>query len=357
MPKATILQRFPTEKYKRFWYPTRPFFTIGLGLFLSGIGFIGLLPMSWALWLAAAFAFDDLPLTPIMSMVTAINNLAHERKQFKSATMIIIVSLSIIAGGLIGFFVLSQLPVFLTLITGFIDATSCSPILISFGAIAGGLLAHFTNRISPFVGMSSGVLIMSLLPIPIPFMVDLVFICAASSAFVTSVVTKQALRAYTKFRYGHSNADGYEMDRSETEQQVFIEEQAKKFSVTTEQFENLITLCRGKIQSIKDKATFVEEFGGTRQPITNSFKDIYHGLMNPHCTVENVKSVKELLKISTDTAVNGAVSSHSDADMIWMKAFTASAVLRSDLNVRTLYHQAQISPGINEEAIRPFTLS
>lgn len=196
---------------------------------------------------------------------------------------------------------------------------------------------------------------MSLLPIPIPFMVDFVFICAASAAFVASIVTKQALRAFTKFRYGHSNAHGYEMGRSETEQQAFIEEQAKKFSVTTEQFKNLITLCREKIQTIKDKATFFEEFSGTRQPVTNSFKDIYLGLMNPHCTIESANSVKELLKASTHAAVSEARSSPSDADMSWSKEFTTtSAVLRSDLHVRTLYYQAHISPGIQEDAISPF---
>lgn len=356
-PNNIILQRFPTEKYKRFWYPTRPFFTIGLGLFLTGLGFIGLLPISWALWLAAVFAFDDLPLTPIMSMVTAINNLAHGRKKFKSAIMLIAVSLAIITGGLIGFFVLSQFPVFLTLITSFIAATSCSPILISFGAIAGSVLAHFTNKISPFVGITMGILVMSLLPIPIPLMVDLVFICAAGSAFVASIVTKQALRVYTKFRYGHTNADGYGMDLSATEQLVFIEAQANKFSVTTEQFTKLITLCREKIQAIKSKATFFEEFGGTRQPVTNSFKDIYHGLMNPHCTIDDIKSVKELLKISGTAEVRRAIALHSDQEIAMMKGFTTSGVLRSDLDVRTLYHQAQISPGIEEEYISQFTLS
>jgi hypothetical protein len=64
-PETEILKRFPTERYKRFWYPTRPLFTLLTGLFLAGLGGVGILPLSWALWFAAAFALDDLPITPI----------------------------------------------------------------------------------------------------------------------------------------------------------------------------------------------------------------------------------------------------------------------------------------------------
>ena len=354
MQNKTVSRLFPTDRYKRFWYPTRPFFTLGLGFFLAGLGLVGLLPMSLALWLAGAFAFDDLPLTPIMSMIGAINNLTHGRKKLKSATMIIIVSLAIIAGGLIGFSILSQSSFFLTLIVGFIAATNCSPILISFGAITGGLLAHFTNRISPSTGIMIGVFIMSFLPIPVPLIVDLVFVCAAGTAFIASIITKQILRAYSKFRYGITNADGYEMNRLATEQQVFIEEQAKKFSVTSEQFITLITLCREKIQIIKIKATFFEAYIGTQQPVTNSFKDIYHGLMNPSCTVDDVRSVKELLKISTSTEVKAVISSSSEMEINTIKKFTPDGVLRSDLDKRKFYHQAHIFPGIEKDFIQPF---
>ena len=187
MTDPAILQQYPTEKYKRFWYPTRPLFTMAQGLFLASLGYLGILPIGWALWLSAAFAFDDLPLTPIMGMITSINNLTHGRKQTKSIVMISAISLAAISGGLLGFFVLSQLPVFMAIITGFIAATSCSPILISIGAITGGLLAHKTNKFSPFTGIILGVTVASFVPFPVSIMVDTVFMCAAGLAFVSSI--------------------------------------------------------------------------------------------------------------------------------------------------------------------------
>ena len=260
MTNPTILQQYPTEKYKRFWYPTRPLFTFVLGVFLASLGYIGILPMGWALWLSAAFAFDDLPLTPIMGIITSINNLAHGRKQTKAIVMISSIILATISGGLLGFFVMSQLPGFMTGITGFIAATSCSPILISIGAITGGLLAHKTNKFSPFTGIILGVTVASFVPFPVSIMVDTVFICAAGLAFVSSILVKQSLRIYYNYRYGNTNADGYQMNKPLAEQNDFIKQQATKFNVPVDAFEKLIRHCMQKIRDVKNKATVIGEF-------------------------------------------------------------------------------------------------
>ena len=266
MANPAVLQRFTTEKYKRFWYPTRPLFTLLTGFFLAGLGVIGILPISWALYLSAVLAFDDLPLTPIMAVLTAANNLAHGRKTTKAVIMITTISLAALTGGLLGFFVLSQLPTFMLIISGFIAATSCSPVLISIGAVVGSLIAHFSNKISPFMGIILGTLIFSCLPIPIPLMVDVVFVCAAGLAFVSNIVAKQGLRTYYQYRYGHSNADGYGIDKEPEQINVDLKSQAAKFNVEQYAFTRLLNHCKNQVSLIKSQATFVEEYSGMRQP-------------------------------------------------------------------------------------------
>ena len=196
-----ILKRFPTEKYKRFWYPTRPIFTLFLGLFLSSLGWLGIMPISWALWAAAAFALDDLPITPITAMFTSINNLMQGRKTLKAIVMITAISLAIIAGSLLGYFVLAQTPIAVKLISDYIALTSCSPLLISIGAMLGAYAAHATHKISPFMGFGLGILVASFIPFSPPLIVEIMFLSIAGCAFVTSVLVKHSLRAYFKFTY------------------------------------------------------------------------------------------------------------------------------------------------------------
>ena len=344
-----ILLRFPTERYKRFWYPTRPLFTIGLGLILISVGWLGIISISTALWLGAIFAFDDLPFTPLMSLVTAWNNIFHRRKLFKSIVMTVLVCLSIMLGALFGLMVPGHFPILFSTIKYYIEMTSCSPFLVAMGAIARGYMAHASNRASPFFGILTGAFLMGILPNFIPWIVDIVFMCAAASAFVTSIVTKQCLRIMMHYRYGHSNADGYEMDRIPAKQVTFIELQAKKFNMPPQTFNHLITYCRNKINKIKTEATYWQELSGERKLITNTYKDIYFGLMNPHCTQKDVAEVKILLAQSRKRAVSNALCNKTPAEIANIKAITSSYDLRSNLATRTLFHQAFIAPGLPDE--------
>ena len=350
--RSLIEQQFRTDKYKRFWYPTRPFFTLGLGLALAGLGIIGLLPVGTALWLAAALAFDDLPLTPIMSLVTAVNNKFNGRKKLKSTITIIVVSSAIIFGSLSGLFLLSHSTAFIGMVKDFIAVTQCSPLMVALGAFAGGSLAHYSNKVSHFVGVAAGAVIMSLIPIQIPLIIDFVFVCAAGAAFVASVISKQCLRAYMKFRYGDTNADGYEMDKSDLEKDIFIQGQANKFHVTKQTFRRLISLCRERIQITKEKASLWQELTGERQTKTNSYKDIYFGLMNKNASSEDVILVKELLyKSMHDKVEQTRIES---PQTFKNKDSIPTRHLRSKPDVRMLFHQAQIAPGIEDAYINPF---
>ena len=349
---------YPTDKYKRFYYPTRPLFTVMLGLSLLSLGLIGLLPISWALWLSAAFAFDDLPLTPIMAFVTSVNNLINGRKQTKALIMITSIILASIAGGLLGYFVLSQSAAFMAYTTAFIEATTCSPIFISIGAIIGGLFAHLSKKCGSFIGIALGVLIASLIPPTIvPLMVDVVFMSAAAGAFITSIAVKQSLRAYYKFRYGDSNADGYNINRGQVDQTAFIDVQANKFGVTPAEFLKLTQYCKDNINDIKANASFFEEFAGNRTLASNSYKDIYHGLMNSNATREDIDATKHLIMESSEVSITLAQGGLT-SDPNEIRLLTTTSELAKPKR-RLLYHQLWLvkdekGKGIPEDTIIPF---
>jgi hypothetical protein len=348
------LFHFQTEKNKRFWYPTRPLFTLFTGLFLSSLGFIGILPISWALWFAAAFALDDLPITPIINVFTAINNWMQGRKLLKAAVMITAVSLAVIFGGLFGYFVLAQSPFAVKLFLDYIALTSCSPLLISLGAILGGYLAHMSEKISPFFGFSLGVLIASFIPFSPPLVVEIVFLSIAGATFVSSIVAKQAMRIYYKYAHGESNADGYELARTSQQQVEYIEKQAALFGVKPDELRELAETCKARVATHKAQATFLQEFSGERTLTTNSYKDIYHGLMNPRITPEQVQQVKFLIGNSqlpdrfTNDEKKAVISSQ------YQLGFT----MHDGLPTRLLMHQVALSKmnGLDKSLVEPFSL-
>lgn len=353
-----IQQKFPTERYKRFWYPTRPLFTLLMGLSIAALGWIGLFPMSWALWFAAAFALDDLPLTPITAMFTAINNLLQGRKKFKAIVMIIALIAALILGGVLGYFVFAHSVFAVKLITDYIAITTCSPLLISMGAMLGAFIAHATHKISPFMGFALGIFVASWIPFSPPLIIEIVFISMAASTFLTSVITKQALKAYYKYYYGQSNADGYECARRPEAQAEFIDQQAQKFQVTPEEFQQLATHCKDRIASIKREATFFQEFGGERTYISNSYKDIYHGLMNPRLTDTDVLMVKDLIANSELPVELQIDPQRKQIERAKIQAhFLFGTFSNHGVEKRTLGHQFKIEEGggLDSEKIAPFT--
>jgi hypothetical protein len=347
-----IFKRFPTERYKRFWYPTRPLFTLFTGLFIAGLGVLGLLPFSWTLWFAAAFALDDLPITPISAMFTAINNLIQGRKTLKSMVMITAISLAVITGGLLGYFVLAQSPIAVKLIMDYIVLTACSPLFISLGAMLGAFVAHATHKINPFMGFSLGISIASLIPFSPPLIFEIIFLSIAGCTFLTSMLAKQGLRAYFKYTYGDSNADGHACARSPEDQAAFVASQAAKFKVTPEAFQNLVSHCKEKFTTYKQQASFLHEFSGNRNYVTNSFKDIYLGLMNPKLTDTEAVTVKELIANSRLDDVNN----NQETKIRIETHFVLGTFFHAGVSERTLGHQIKIAEGggLDSDKISPF---
>ena len=106
-----------------------------------------------------------------------------------------------------------------------------------------------------------------------------------------------------------------------------------------------------KIHDIKNKATLFEEFSGARQPRTNAYKDIYHGLMSPDLNPSDIASVKELIQKST---IKNIPPRLNDPLIRAQESIKSSETLRTNLQARLFYHQVQISPGIPEKDTQPF---
>ncbi|MCX7090140.1 MAG: hypothetical protein NTU48_01630 [Legionellales bacterium] len=345
-----ILQRFPTEGYKQFSYQTRPFFTVGMAVFLLALGWFQIVNLAVIYWILAAFVLDNVALTPIMNALRAVNHLYYGRKKFKSTVILAAVITALILGAVLGYFVMA--PLISKFLLDYIALTGCSPFLISMGAMLGGYISHATHKIPLFWGIFIGSCLASVVYIPIPIMIEVVYFSAIALAFVTTVATKQALRLYFQKHYGHTNADGYDLTRTAREQDDFIEAQAKQFQISPQEFYTLTQHCRKKITEIKRDSKLWEEYMNIRIHTTNSYKDIYHGLMNPHLTPETVRVVKEMIGNSNlppelNTAENRKKVTNS---------LRAGTFFNPNVEQRTLVHQFQIfdSGGLDPKLLTAF---
>ena len=352
-----VLQRFPTEKYKQLSTRSWPLLTLSMLLMLASLNFLNYVSLITALSYAG-LVMPFIVWAPISAMMTSINNVTHERKMTKAVVMIAAISLAAVVGGLLGYFGLSQSLFFIPIVIDFLNACIFSPFIFSLCTLTGSLLAHATNR-NPRDGAYQGAQVGLLAPITvlfihlrIPFIFDVVCMCGLGLAFITSIVAKQSLRAYYKYQYGHSNADGYQMDKTENAQNTFIAEQAQKFNVSELAFKNLINYCKHKIGAIKKQASFyqVPDHESPDQEQSNSFKDIYHGLMNPKSRIEDRVSVKELLR---DTIHIHYLIKPDPILELKLKSATYRTI-HSDLFLRTLFHQHQIDTTFEKAYIEPF---
>ena len=331
-----ILLRFPTESYKRFSYQTRPLFTIFMAICLLGLGWFHIVNLAVIYWLLAAFVLDNVALTPIMSVLRAVNHLYYGRKLFKSKIMLAVVAIAVLVGALLGYTVLA--PIVSKFLLDYITLTGCSPFLISMGAMLGGYVSHATHKIPLFWGIFIGSCIASVIFIPVPITIEVVYFSAVAVAFVATIVTKQALRFYFKKYYGHTNADGYDMARPAREYEDFVASQAQKFNVSPKQFEDILSHCRQRITDIKQEATWWDEYMNTRLHTTNSYKDIYYGLMNPNLTPRHIKEVTYLISNSNlPPELNTPENRKAVAYASRMGAF-----FKPNIDERTMVHQFKI---------------
>lgn len=371
-----IIEQFPTERLKRFSFPIRPFFTLGSFVFFTTMFFLGALPLAWAIVFTAAFAFDDLPLTPFIRLLRAANNLYHHRKQLKSIITMLCITLGALVGGFLAYFYFIHQPLFMFGMAFFVFGTGCSPIWIFLGGVIGAIIADITKQITPLfgitVGFSLGFMIGFSLPITfISPVVSAVFIASVSCAFLGSVIAKEGLRLYYYLRYGHSNADGYYLDRTPEKQAAFIANQANQLHVSIDTFKRLTTYCMAKIKMIKTEASLMhaitstnlsnpwaifywlwDEFTLKQHYQTNAYKDIYHRLMAETLNSENVEAVKELLKNSTSIEKKDTVCRPA-----WPYIFSGER--QHHLKARTFFHQCNLidSGGIQADLIEPFLAS
>lgn len=349
---------FLTNKYKRFLNSNGILYFLVEELFWAILCLIGILPTAWLSWLLAR-SFNKLMATPIWQLFSSINNLMNERKQFKSIVMLTILCLSMVVGGLLGYFILFQSSLFMGNITTFLTQISSPPAITFFGAMIGNVIATLSNKIPPFIGVLLGTMMGSYLPITIPLILDVVFVSALTTAVITGFVTKQLLRIHYKNHYGSANADGYELNRSLDEQNEFIANQAQKFNVHVDEFKTLTTYCRDQIQKIKKGANFFEEYCDIRRLKTNTYKDIYHQLMNPKIEDKaDIEQAKKLLKLSSATKIledTKDLGSMTRKEIKYLPSFFVGFHLKkTGEEMRILTHQLFLDDGIEDNMIRPF---
>ena len=351
--REKILRYFPTERHKRFYFPIRPLMTATIGTLLLVLVALGALPAFWGIVLMAVFAFDDLPLSPLIKLTRAINNLVQGRKKNKSIVIIAAVVLGLIAGGLIAAFVLTGFAPFMLAISSFIIGTGCSPTYLMIGAILGFVATQFNNKVTPYLGIAIGLVsgfIVSFFfpPLAIPIFLDALVISALACAFATTVIAKQCMRLYYKVQYGDTNADGYEMARAPEAQDKFLEQQANTFGVTKKAFTKLTDYCKTRIQSLKEHASMYDKFSLKRHYKTNAYKDIYHSLMSPNLSREDVITTKKLLGHTKESSSWPNNRQKNPAMFTGRRGY--------DFHRRLFFHQHNIHDGggIDEALIIPF---
>ena len=350
-----ILRRFPTEGYKQFSHQTRPILMLAIAIFLIALGWFQIVNFVVIAWVLAAAVLDNVALTPIMSALRAFNHLAHGRKQLKSIVILAVVSIAFVSGAGLGYFVLLHTPAVVGFFTNYIALTGCSPFMISMGAMAGAYFSHSTHKISLFWGILFGSVLASALPILVPVAFEVVYFSSVAIAFFATVIAKQSLRGYYKYYYGHTNADGYSLAKNPTQIYEFAINQAHKFGVNSTQFSLLTEQCRTRITETKRDASFWSEYMNYRSNTTNSYKDIYFGLMNPNISKEDIQEIKYVIANSNlPTASNTAENKKKVTTMSRLGTFFSP-----DVELRTLAHQVRISePGVlDPNLLKPFQVS
>lgn len=340
-----ILQRFPTERYKQFSYQIRPFFTMGMTMLLLALGWLHIVNFAVIAWIMAAFILDNVALTSIISVLRAFNHLANGRKQLKSTVMLVMVSLALMVGAGLGYFVFAHMPFVITVFTNYISLTSCSPFLISMGALFGGYVSHATHKIPLFWGIFLGSCIGSVVPLPITVVFEVIYFSAIAAAFFATIVAKQSMRLYYRFYYdGDTNADGYNVAKNPSELREFIHTQSQKFGVTPKEFDELTKVCRKRIKDVKkvDSVSAVwNEYMGNTGHITNSHKDIYHSLMNAklEAGTQEIKEAKYMIAHSNLPAkFNTSENKKKVNRMLRLGTF-----FEPNLALRTKVHQFEIA--------------
>ncbi|MCR9191925.1 MAG: hypothetical protein NXI01_04625 [Gammaproteobacteria bacterium] len=347
-----ILRYFPTEKTKRFNIQTRPLITIASGVLLAVLGWFHIIPQAVACWVAATFVLDNVALTPIITALKAQNNLQNERKQFKAKVMLAVIALTLLAGTLLGYFVLAQTPMVMKLLFDYIALTGCSPLLISIGSMIGAYISHATHKIPLFWAIFAGSCLASMVALPVPLILEMVYFSAVATAFLATIITKQTLRVYFKKRYGDSNADGYGTMRSKTDQDAFIAGQAKKLGVSPQEFTAITTLCRERIAEQRKKSNPWTRFMLYEVHITNSYKDILLHMMGKLSSQE-VEITKDL--IAQTRFPYSVTNTKGNCEQVTL-ALRKGTFFKPDFEERMLVHRVKIADGggIDPDTSKPF---
>jgi hypothetical protein len=272
-----IFKLFPTQKHTRIFYPIRPLFTLSLSLLLAGLGIIGLLPLSWGLWLAMMVGSDDLFVTPFFRLIQSCENLGNKRKQAKSILSIIAIIGGLAGGITLGIFIWYHVPVVAAFITSLTLKSGTSATLNALCMTLGALIGRVYKK-NTMLCILAGLMLATCLPVTVPLAIECVFTLALATTFVSTILIKYALQAYYKIRYGHTNADGYAFNYQTTESAA-DQAAAQNLNVTAQEVQTLRVVCMKGAAGVRKRCHAGHGLTGTDAQLKNSFKDIFHLLI------------------------------------------------------------------------------
>lgn len=347
-----VFDIFPTAKFKRIFYPIRPWFTLFQGAIFAALGLTGILPVGLAMWLALVICMDDLVMVPYLRLAKSFENRLNNRKKWKSNIAIFMVLFGIIAGACFFALVLAHSIIFISILSSVIQHSGS--ILLTGGlGIAGGCVARLAG-ISPLVGMAIGSTIGYAIPllfgVCVPLFAECVFSGAAIGGFLATVITKDVLRIYYRLRNGHSNVDGYDFNvySIETEKDRIA---AKTLQMAPEAVTNLRCAAMEVRQAVKKQCHLGHDITGTRWQYTNSFKDILHTL-NRACTEADREKLLYLLqeahKVTTKASYTDTVGNTKYVYSEHEYQEINPLQVNSDLNSHTLFYRQGMEAGLSK---------
>lgn len=276
--------------FQKIFYPRRPLFTLLLAGVIAVTGYFSVMPLALAVWLGTNVMADDLIIYPLLRFLGFKRSIHNGQKVAKSLMGIGFTILGYAVGALIGYFVLLNIPMVTQVVTMMVNSfdwltsfLNCSMALWALGSVVGASLARYFN-FPTLIGVFLGSLVALFIPVTIPIPVDIIIVTALFFGFAFNYLSKQAIRLGYWLAYGHTNADGYlyahkdvigcenqkptQLDKTQADALGFKD----KPSLIVRVRDHLDTV----LETIKKSTNFLNSLTGSRQDISDSFKDLRH---------------------------------------------------------------------------------
>lgn len=373
--------KFSTDNYKRTPY-LFPWLIRILEFPERSITYLSLQILLEPVYLLTDFVFNLLFLTPYLHLRRSIDNILVERKLIKGIFSISAIALGAIGGVRYSAYLMSHFPLYYDFLS---SITSIGFYSILF-MIAGEMVSRITNRVSSnkasvvgwLLGTATALISIKMdMPIQIPENIFGAIVSAGVFAFAGSVISKFSLKAYYKYRYGRTNADGegaFYDHRVPDGSHVLDEKQAQVFGVSANDVRRLRQVCLNLLDKLKIQKYLPNEIlrfslyswyarlmlpkvavnHKTWDPIEmsqldsrgprNSVKDILH-VLNTARSDKEAANLKNILRVGSDALrmkIDPTVAGGIYDARVKILARSSRADIRNDPSLRVFSFQVSL---------------